>query len=452
MFNHPIKPLDATITRSDAVFFVLGHFKAIKIATARRQSGIRLLAMLSLVLFFTLPARAQQTIVLGPLHGDLGVQAGFQYTDNISNTSSNKQSDLSLLVGPTFNGGLTLPVHFGSSMSDEMTLGAGVSYQEQFSVTSNYMKQTFNSPVNVNLMIPVRVYEWKITISDTFSFDNTSLDSAVLAGQQQVEQYNNIVSINADRSYGKAGISLGAERIDKFSPTVPLQDETDYQLSVSPYFTLRENYKLFWTTTYGLVFPSPNDPTRQNVESITSEVGVSGQITPAFNGSISLGYGLSHLYEKRVGSGSGIFGGIFDPIVLPQQNFSGISSSIAGSYTHPLHPNTSYSISAYRSPGVTALISGSSVQAVTGVSLGLAHKLSSTLTLAPVFQWTYIESLGISSNHERENLFSMSIVLSRQLTSRLSASIQYQYVSRMSSIPGNTFDVTQITGQANYRF
>ena len=444
MFNHPIKPLDVA-------FFVLGYLQAIKIATSRRQSGIRLLAMLSLVLFFTLPARAQQTIVLGPLHGDLGVQAGFQYTDNISNTSSNKQSDLSLLVGPTFNGGLTLPVHFGSSMSDEMTLGAGVSYQEQFSVTSNYMKQTFNSPVNVNLMIPVRVYEWKVTISDSFSFDNTSLDSAVLAGQQQVEQYINTASINAERNFGKAGISLGVERIDKFS-SLPSNEETDYQLSVSPYFTLRENYKLFWTTTYGLVFPSPNDPTRQNVESITSEVGVSGQITPAFNGSISLGYGLSHLYEKRVGSGSGIFGGIFDPIVLPQQNFSGISSSIAGSYTHPLHPNTSYSISAYRSPGVTALISGSSVQAVTGVSLGLAHKLSSTLTLAPVFQWTYIESLGISSNHERENLFSMSIVLSRQLTSRLSASIQYQYVSRMSSIPGNTFDVTQITGQANYRF
>jgi len=444
VFNHPIKPLDVA-------FFVLGYLQAIKIATSRRQSGIRLLAMLSLVLFFTLPARAQQTIVLGPLHGDLGVQAGFQYTDNISNTSSNKQSDLSLLVGPTFNGGLTLPVHFGSSMSDEMTLGAGVSYQEQFSVTSNYMKQTFNSPVNVNLMIPVRVYEWKVTISDSFSFDNTSLDSAVLAGQQQVEQYINTASINAERNFGKAGISLGVERIDKFS-SLPSNEETDYQLSVSPYFTLRENYKLFWTTTYGLVFPSPNDPTRQNVESITSEVGVSGQITPAFNGSISLGYGLSHLYEKRVGSGSGIFGGIFDPIVLPQQNFSGISSSIAGSYTHPLHPNTSYSISAYRSPGVTALISGSSVQAVTGVSLGLAHKLSSTLTLAPVFQWTYIESLGISSNHERENLFSMSIALSRQLTSRLSASIQYQYVSRMSSIPGNTFDVTQITGQANYRF
>ena len=300
-------------------------------------------------------------------------------------------------------------------------------------------------------MIPVRVYEWKVTISDSFSFDNTSLDSAVLAGQQQVEQYINTASINAERNFGKAGISLGVERIDKFS-SLPSNEETDYQLSVSPYFTLRENYKLFWTTTYGLVFPSPNDPTRQNVESITSEVGVSGQITPAFNGSISLGYGLSHLYEKRVGSGSGIFGGIFDPIVLPQQNFSGISSSIAGSYTHPLHPNTSYSISAYRSPGVTALISGSSVQAVTGVSLGLAHKLSSTLTLAPVFQWTYIESLGISSNHERENLFSMSIALSRQLTSRLSASIQYQYVSRMSSIPGNTFDVTQITGQANYRF
>ena len=421
---------------------MLGYLEVINSATVRCQTVIRLLAAVGMIAFFALPSDAQQTLKMGPISGDLGVQAGLKYTDNINN-STNKQSDLAVQVGPTFNGGLTLPVHIGRPNGDEMTLTAGVSYQETFSVTSNYVEQTFSSPVSVNLMIPIR-------FGDTFSFDNTSLDNAVLASQKKVDTYNNTASINLDRNYGKAGISFGVERIDKVTPQTPSQDETDYQVSMSPSLTLRENYKLFWTTTYGMVFPKSS--ARQEVHSITSEVGLSGQITPSFNGTLSAGYGLSHLYPKTLGPGSGIFGGIFDPRVLPAQNFGGISSSMSGSYTHPLRPNTTYSMSAFRSPGVTAMLSASSVQSVTGVSLGIAHQLSKTLTIAPVFQFTNIESLGVASNHERENLLSLTMVISRQFSERLSGMVQYQYVNRISSLPGQTFDVTQITAQGNYRF
>ena len=236
---------------------------------------------------------------------------------------------------------------------------------------------------------------------------------------------------------GKTGLTLGFERIDKMTPSIPTQDETDYQASISPYVNLRENYKLFWTTTYGWVFPSSSDPTRQNVESITSEVGISGQITPAFTGSLSAGYGLSHLYPNGV---------------LPAQNFGGISSSMSGSYTHPLHPNTTYSISAYHSPGITAVLSSSSIQEVTGVTFSLAHRLNRELTLAPVVQYENIQSLGASSTHETEDLISVGMGITHQFTQHFSLTIQYQYADRMSNLPDQSYDSTVITVTAHYAF
>ena len=429
---------------------MLGYFEEINIATVRCQVVIRRLAATGLFFLLALPVNAQ-TFVMGPLRGDLGVQAGFQYTDNINN-STNKQSDLSLLVGPTFNGGFTLPVHFGSAMGDEMTLNAGVSYSEQFGITSNYVTQSFNSPLGVNLMIPGRFGEWKASIGDTFSYDNVSLDNAVLAGLKRVAEYDNTASINFDRTFGKTELTLGAERIDKIS-SAPTQSETDYQFSVTPALILRENYKLFWTTAYGLVFPSADDFTRQNVQSYTSEVGLSGQITPYFNGQLSLGYGLSHVEEKWLGLGSGIFDGLFDPPhVLPSKWVGGPSASMAGSYTHPLNPNTTYSFTAYYSPGVTALMQSSSIQSVLGVTLSIAHRLTANLTLAPTAQWTHVESLAGTNNNEKDDIISIGMIMTRQFSKHLSLSLQYRYVNRMSNLPGDTIDTTVITVQANYTF
>ena len=198
---------------------MLGYLEAINIATARWQLVIRLLATTGLIVFLAGPVAAQ-TFVAGPIRGDLGFQAGFKYTDNINN-STNKQSDLAILVGPTFNGGLTLPVHIGAPGGDEMTLNVGLAYSETISVTSNYVEQTFSSPITLNLQIPVRFNEWKLSIGDTFSYDNTSLDNAVLAGQKKVDQYNNTASINLDKNFGKTEIGFGVERIDKISPTTP---------------------------------------------------------------------------------------------------------------------------------------------------------------------------------------------------------------------------------------
>ena len=419
---------------------MLDYLKSIGIATVRCQAVIRRLVVWLVVLLAPV-VNAQQTFKIGPFEGDVGVQAGFKYTDNFNN-SPYKQSDLSLLVGPTFNGGITLPVHFGSNEGDEMTFDVGFSYQEQISLTTNYTTQSFSSPISVNLMIPGRFFEWKTMISDTFSYDNVSLDNAVLANQSQVSQYNNTAAINADRTFGKSELTLNAERIDKIS-SAPTMSETDYQFSATPAWIIRENYRLFWANTYGLVFPAADDFTRQNVETYSSEIGVSGQITPYFNGSLQAGYALSHLDEKvQPGTTN----------VLHSQWVGGPSASMTGSYTHPLNPNTTYSFSAYYSPGVTALMESSSIQSVLGITLSVAHRLTKDLTLAPTAYWTHIESLAGTNNSEKDDIFSVGMTLTRQFSRHLSGSIDYRYINKTSNLPLSTYDVNQITVQATYTF
>ena len=125
---------------------------------------------------------------------------------------------------------------------------------------------------------------------------------------------------------------------------------------------------------------------------------------------------------------------------------------MTGSYTHPLNPNTTYSFSAFYSPGVTALLTSSSAQSVLGVTVSIEHRLTKTLTLAPTAQWTHVESIGGVNSSEKDDILSTGMTLTRQFSRHLSASIEYRYINKTSNLPLSTYDVTQITAQATYTF
>ena len=436
--------------------FVLGYLEANGIGKARWQSTAKWLT--GVLVLVSLPFSIYgESFTFGPVYGNLGYQAGFQYTDNLNNNYK-KQSDFTPIFGPTIDFGLAHGEHglLGAATpgGGELALNVGLSFWIKPHLSTNWFETSFSSPVTVDLTIPIKLKydDWKGSIGESFTYNNSSLENAVLTGQNasQAAQYNNTVSANVGRDLGKSGIDFSLQRIDKIAPTTPSLSETDYQVSATPWISLRENYRLFWSNAYGLVFP--RDHLKQDVQSITTSLGVSGQITPAFTGSLSLGYGISHLVEKNLGPGQGIFGGIFDPTTLPAQNLGGISSSLAGSYTHPLHPSTTYSVSVYHSPGVTALLSASSIQSVTGVSLSLAHQLTKQTVITLPIQFTNLQAEGISSTHEKENLISSGMVLSRQISGHMSWTATYQYVARFSNLPNSTYDTTVVSLMMTYQY
>ncbi|MEI6083978.1 MAG: hypothetical protein WCS70_06720 [Verrucomicrobiota bacterium] len=396
-----------------------------------------------------------QNINLGPLKGTLGVQAGLEYTDNLNNSETNRVTDFKWRFGPTFNGGLTIPIHIAGTGGEEMTISTGFAYSEEYSLNGNGSTRNFSSPVTADVYIPVAFGEWKLVVNESFTFENNNLDAAVAINEstQSFQQYNNNLSVGLTRNFGRASITFGGGRRDTIAPSEPSLEETVYNFSVTPAFLIRENYSIFWSTSYSLTYQA--DSQLQDSYGYSSSVGVNGQLTPYLNGTVSVGYSYAHLKTQVIGPGSGIFGGIFDPVTLRADNIEGVTTTIALSYAHPLNPNTSYSISVFNSPGVTSTLTDSSIQSSYGGGLNITHQLTPSTTLSPSFNYFHSQDAGRQppgATAQSTDVFSAQMRLSRTITSRITVTMDYQYILRSSNLPGGNYYVNQVNVYTGYTF
>ena len=120
------------------------------------------------------------------------------------------------------------------------------------------------------------------------------------------------------------------------------------------------------------------------------------------------------------------------------------------SYTHPLRPNTTHTLSFFHSPGITLGLENSSIQETTGFNYTLARRLNRYMTLAPSVGWTHLKSL--SGSTEIADVIIVGISLQRQFTKKLTGSLAYQYQTRNSNLSGQSYDVNEVTVNMNYTF
>ena len=388
------------------------------------------------------------TLHLGPVSLTLGASAGVEWTDNV-NTDSNPEWNLSLVAGPTLSAGLMLP-SFGIP-GEQMTLNAGIAYTEKLTIAGSKPQdnsQTFSAPISTALSIPLTLAHWDVTLSDNFSFSNDPLESTVAVGDNSASQYNNNAAISFVRPFGKTSLTLGGNRNDIWGD--PETEVTTYSVSISPSYMIRDGYSVFWTTSYTWAYQSNNQD--QNSQGYSTYVGLQGVLTPYLVGTLSVGYTHTYLVPRDLGPGDGIFGGIFDPNKLKGDNVDGIGSNIALNYAHPFRPNTTYSVSVFRTPGVTAVLKNSSVQNVYGTGLTITHRLNRSLTLAPTITWSHLEDAGKSGSGERTDIIAAQIGLTRTFTTHLNGTINYQYQNRNSNLPGDSYNVNNVNLSLNYTF
>jgi hypothetical protein len=151
--------------------------------------------------------------------------------------------------------------------------------------------------MTATLTLPIYVVEWTVTVSDSFSFRDDPLESTFAVNRTQVKSYSNTASASASRQLGKFAVTFAAQRNDSLYPNDPSQEETDYQFSFTPSYTLREGYSVFLRNSYGIALL--NDPTLRDSTGYSVEGGVNGQITPNLNGTISLGWTHSELAATK---------------------------------------------------------------------------------------------------------------------------------------------------------
>lgn len=388
-------------------------------------------------------------------HGTLGYESGFEYTDNLDNNTAYTEN-VYWFHRPVIEGGIELPIPIQiqssatGSEADTLTINTGVSYDVKYSASGNKRQDGFSSPVSADLRIPFSIGNWKILVTDGFSFKNNNLEAAVQVNEESIEQYQNLAAINVTRNYGAMVISMSAQRTDDWSPGNPDLENTVQQVTFTPGILIRNTYTLFWQNSYAWVHQVSRS--LQDSEGYASSIGVSGQLAPTLNGTVSLGYSHSTLKQKVTGPGDGIFGGIFDPKIIEKDNVDGVTSILALNYAHPVNPNTAYTLSLYYTPGVTAVLKNSSLNTTYGVVVSIAHRLTKTVTLEPVFRWTHSEAVGRSSSGEVTDVFGVTFGLNREFTQHIRGRINYSYLNRLSNLDLGSYDVNLVTLALTYYF
>jgi hypothetical protein len=355
-----------------------------------------------------------------------GFTVGADYRDNANTSEHHPKSDVLLTMGPTLSGGVFLPFAGG----EEFTLATSATYTHSL---NHVQGDSFGAPLTATLMLPIYVEQWTVTLSDSFNFRNDPLESTFASNRSQVKSYSNTSTASASRQLGKFAVTFAAQRNDTFFPDDPDQEETDYQFSFTPSFTLREGYSVFVRNSYGIAQLA--DPALRDSTGITIECGVNGQIAPSLNGTISLGWSHSELAATKTNA---------------IDHIDGISSTVSVSYAHPLRPNTTHNIAFFRSPGVSLLLKDSSITETTGIAYSIAHRLNRYMTLSPNVTWTHLQAL--SGSKEIADIYQVGVGLGRQFTRHLSTSLSYRYQLRSSNLPNSSYGVNDVSVSANYAF
>jgi hypothetical protein len=371
-------------------------------------------------------AAIAQNVQWGPFRANAGFTVGADYRDNANTSPNHPRQDVLLTMGPTFTGGMFLPFSGGEEF--DLTLAATYSHS-----LNNITPDSFGAPMTATLTLPIYVEQWNVVFADSFNFQNDPLQNTFAVNRTQVKEYSNTGSASATRQLGKFAVTFAAQRYDTYFPNDPNQEETDYQFSFTPSFALREGYSVFIRNSYGLVYL--NDPTLRDSTGYSFEAGVNGQITPSLFGTISLGWSHSQLAATKT---NGV------------DNIDGVDSQVSLSYTHPLRPNTTHSLSFFRSPGVALLLKDSSITETYGVAYTISHRLNRNLTLSPEVTWTHLKSL--SGSMEVADIVQVGFSLQRTFTKHLSSTFSYTYQTRSSDLPGSSYDVNDMSLTANYTF
>ena len=367
-----------------------------------------------------------QNFKWGPIQGTAGVTAGAEFLDNANFSPNHPKADVQLTLGPTLSGGVFLPFAGG----EQLTLTMSATYVQSLTgVTPN----SFGAPMSVVLTLPLYVAQWNVVVTESFNFSDSPLENTFAVNRTRVEEYLNVVGATATRQFGKFSMTFAAQRSDYIYPSDSSQEQTDYQFSFTPSFMLAPGYSVFMRTSGGLTYV--HDPKLQNSAGYSLDFGVNGQITPSLNGTIELGW--THEYLDANGTNMA-------------HNIDGVDSTLTLSYTHPLRPNTTHSISFYRNPGVALLLTDSSITQATGVNYTISHRINKCLTLSPMIGWAHFEALY--STHEVADLVQVGFGLQRTFTKHLTGSFSYLYQSRGSNISASTYDVNEVSATANYTF
>lgn len=131
---------------------------------------------------------APERLRAGPLEFNIGLSYGFEYTDNVRNTSQPREEDF--IQRPQVNFSGFLPI----TDTGRLTLGFGVGYADY--LKHNDLDRLYFSP-NSELAYDFSVKDLRFTIYDSFDYSYDVQSVGAVSGVAQLPRFQNSVGIRA---------------------------------------------------------------------------------------------------------------------------------------------------------------------------------------------------------------------------------------------------------------
>lgn len=366
---------------------------------------------------------------LGPVKLDLQAQMGLEASDNVRYAEDDTQEDL--IIRPGINVNALWPI----TEKNMLSFGAGIAYYKYINETDlDYLMITPGS----DLSFDVYAGDFVINFHNRFHYSHDVASQAELAGRGDYGRFDNSLGTLVQWDLNKMILTFNYDH----QIYLVTDDDYDYIDHTSELFSLRSAWLITPATPLGLEFGFGTTDYDQHQEA--GSVVVDDLIHYSFGAFFEMPSGKNSSF--RLGAGYVIY----DTTTDANTNSGSMDAVYADlSFNHRLTQHIQYSLSVgnqlqagLNAETVRILYARASVNwaILRGFSLGTS------------FGYENGEESGGWSYDEQFDRYTASVALSKRLNEKLSTSLRYSFMDRVSDVKGRDYAENRLVLDVSYAF
>ncbi|HVM49328.1 MAG TPA: hypothetical protein VMU04_14975 [Candidatus Acidoferrum sp.] len=361
---------------------------------------------------------------LGPTAWNFQGGLGVEFNSNVNNTESDQQPDF--IFRPQINTRMLWPITDQNSIN--LALGAGYSAYVQ----NQQLDRWFLTP-GTGLSFDLYTGDFWINLHDRVSLSENSYEDPTVVGTGDYAQLQNALGTTVVWDLNKVILNLGYDHVNYvgFGNTSGQPDGTSEVASLSAGYAIKPQMLAGLELGGDLINYSGQDVTYSSARQWNVGGFYDTPVTEYIHFTGHVGYTVYDPQSSGTLTNASSFGGIYAQLDL----------------THRLNQYVSYTLSGGRMINLAfyggtvdeyfarATASWNILQQAT-LSSGLSYEYGTQLTGTP----------------ETWDRYGLMLSVGRSLTSKLSASLAYQFYLRQSDTPGQTYNLNVVTLYLGYKF
>ena len=361
---------------------------------------------------------------LGPTGWRFGTGLAIEYNDNVENKEENKESDF--IFRPQINAQMIWPLSEKNSIN--LSLGAGYSVY----VDHSRLDRLFLTPGS-ELGFNLYVGDFWINFHDRFSLTEDSYQDPTVSGTGDFARFENAIGVSALWDLNKVIVRSGYDHITYISlgANQGQPDGESEVLSVSAGYALKPGMLLGVELGGGLLHYDSSNLAFTDARQWNAGVFYEGQLSEYMSLHGSVGYTVYTPDQTGLTNAPGDFTGLYANLGI----------------THRVNQYVDYTLNGGRT--INFAFYGGTID-LYYARLQVNWRILRKISLGTSFDFEHGTQLTLGT--ETFDRYGPSITLGRTITSKLSATLGYQYFWRGSDVAGQSYTINVVSLSMNYAF